>query len=642
MCMKKLIFVFALVLGCMSSYAGDYTIEMEPSKQIIYLSRLGLPPDTTLETLLKTMPELMHRGDILFDNYDIQCDGKSVGESRDVILLQTRVDELEKIEVTSSSVATQSRNGQSGTINIVYKTPSDGFGGDVNVSASTEVDLIPSVNVNYANNKLELRGHASFEYYHPEKQTIYENVLPLKTITGYNTNTEKYLQETARLNLKYKFDKSNTLKAWLLETFNNSDNNQYKDITTVYDRSAEYGKGWYYSEHQYDTLLNHSRMLNVSAKAEYEHLFRPDAKFVVFAGYETSNKKDNNAFSYPNTLDGEVKYEGVVWSNEDHMVKIKPGVNVSYQDKRFQDNTSRSLYLSPYFDFNYKYKGLWVNGTGRYQRYNRSNRVDGYDGFNAAENDFVWNANVQWQVRPHHALRFSSSRNIIRPADNMLYPGFVYYPSTRKWMYGNPDLRRSSVYEFELGYITDCHWGARSLVVQAKAGYDHATDLIEEMVRTILYQESFPMVYSTYTNSGEKNIAKMNVSALYKSDLLTLSAAGNLFCNFENMSGGADKHLYYNVSVSSILNLENNWAVSADVQYNSSIVTEHCVYGDRLLANARLYKSFGRLAASLEIFDIFDYLTTDYTEQKDSKFSSLYDLYGRWIGMSLTYKFGVR
>ena len=146
--MKKLIFVFALVLGCMSSYAGDYTIEMEPSKQIIYLSRLGLPPDTTLETLLKTMPELMHRGDILFDNYDIQCDGKSVGESRDVILLQTRVDELEKIEVTSSSVATQSRNGQSGTINIVYKTPSDGFGGDVNVSASTEVDLIPSVNVN--------------------------------------------------------------------------------------------------------------------------------------------------------------------------------------------------------------------------------------------------------------------------------------------------------------------------------------------------------------------------------------------------------------------------------------------------------------------------------------------------------------
>lgn len=631
-----------MALLCTYAHGGDYTVEIEPSKKIIYIDQLRLPANVTVDALLNTLPELMHRGDILFDNYDIQYDGKSVGESRDVIVLGTKVEELEKIEITTSSVATQSRNGQSGTVNLVPKKIKEGFGGEAGIYASTDIDAMPDVDIDYKKDKLALHGHASFEYYHPEKKTTYIEDLLFKTNTGYETKSQEYMQETARLDLKYAFNGKNTLKAWLLESYGKTDNNLYKDITTTEDGSSIHGQGWYHIYHQYDTVSSLDKTLLLNAKTEYEHLFAEDSKFTAFAGLERSHVRNGSELSCPTVLDGELKYEGVVWKDDIHLLKIKPGVNITYSDKAMPDNSSKSLYVSPYFDCNYHFKGLWINATARYQIFDRHNSVTGYPDYDSRERDLVGNINALWQIRPHHALNATVSRNIIRPSDNMLRPGYVYYPTRGGWVLGNPTLTRSSVYAAEMGYITDHVWGAHSLIFNVNIGYNRAADLIEERMGSDYDKRGVRFVYTTYDNSGIKDIAKMNFSTIYKYDMLTLSLAGNLFCNFIRGNSGFDKHLYYNLSANSILNFSNGWAMNATVQYNSRIITTDCVLGDRLLATAKLSKRFNKLSVGLEIFDIFDYLTEDYSEKEGSRLSTLYDLYGRAISLSLFYKFGAR
>lgn len=64
--MRKMLLTLLLSLPCIYSYGGDYTVEIEPSKKIYYIDKLNLPPNTTVQSLLRTMPELMHRGNILF------------------------------------------------------------------------------------------------------------------------------------------------------------------------------------------------------------------------------------------------------------------------------------------------------------------------------------------------------------------------------------------------------------------------------------------------------------------------------------------------------------------------------------------------------------------------------------------------
>lgn len=550
-----------------------------------------------------------------------------------------KVEELEKIEVTTSSVETQSRNGQSGTINLIPRTLEEGFSGEAGINASTEVDIIPDMDLNYRKNRLEMRGHISFEYCHPEKLNTYTEELPLITNTAEERKTVEYLQETARVNLKYKFNEKNTFKAWLLESYGKQDDNLFKKIISSEDGTSVHGPGWHYISHQYDTVSNVDRSMLVSAKAEYEHLFKGDSKIVAFAGVESSNKNSSSEKAYPLIIDGELKYEGTVWKSGDHLLKIKPGANITFSDKGQLSNASITLYISPYFDCNYHYKDLWINATARYQIFERYKKVPGHSEYDSNENDFVGNINALWQMHPHHALRLTTSRNIIRPENHMLYPGYVFYYSTGKWILGNPDLERSSVYEVELGYITDHTWGPRSLIFNTSIGYDRANKLIEESLGSAYDKRGVPFVYATYGNSGINDIAKMNLSAIYKYDILTLSMAGNLFCNFINGKGGSDKHIYYNLSASSMLNLKDGWSVNATVQYNSKIVTMQNELGDRLLATAKVSKTFGRLSASIEIFDIFDYLTEDYSESNTSRLARMYDLYGRQVILALVYKF---
>lgn len=105
----------------------DYLLEIKPDQKVIHPELFNLPPDTPINAILMTIPELITRSNVAFSNFDIQVDGKSVGESRDVILFSTVIADVEKIEVSTSSVTTQKKNGEGGSINIIFKDPEKGL-----------------------------------------------------------------------------------------------------------------------------------------------------------------------------------------------------------------------------------------------------------------------------------------------------------------------------------------------------------------------------------------------------------------------------------------------------------------------------------------------------------------------------------
>lgn len=202
--MKKFFLVFVLALSAgVSAAAQEYAIEVLPDKKVINVGLMNLPPDASVNTLLQMIPDLLERGDQLFSNYDIQYDGKSVGESRSEILYHTRLYELDKIEIFDSAIETQQKNARSGVIDLKPKPLADGLGGEASLAASTVFDIMPGANVNYSNDKLSMRSYANFEYYDATFTQWFENTGKDIVTKGTEDNACRYLQETARVNLKY-------------------------------------------------------------------------------------------------------------------------------------------------------------------------------------------------------------------------------------------------------------------------------------------------------------------------------------------------------------------------------------------------------------------------------------------------------
>ena len=197
----------------------NYMLEILPTKKVIHVKETGLPGNTKLREFLGILPELLQRGDDgLFTNYDIQFDGKSTGSARDVILETTWIGDVEKIEITSSPTVTQQKSGQGGVINIVPVKLKEGFGGNVTLDASTEWDAMPSLNLNYKNKKLEIRGNLSLEYYDIVKDKEYKTTYDTYKVEALDSLWLKNYLQTAKVNMVYTFSEKSKLKAWFWES----------------------------------------------------------------------------------------------------------------------------------------------------------------------------------------------------------------------------------------------------------------------------------------------------------------------------------------------------------------------------------------------------------------------------------------
>ena len=637
---------FLLLSICILFLTGAYasaqnqSVEMTPGKKVIYVDRIGLPEYLNVSELLQIFPECVARGDELYSNFDIQYDGKSVGSGRDIFLFQTKLSQIEKIEISTSSVATQQNSFYSGTINLIPRKLEEGISGDAHLDLSTEPGLAPSVDVNYKKANLQMYGHADLEAAWPSDYRTFNQTTPQYISEGEKASDGKYFQETAKLSVIYDISEKDVLKGWLIESSENFTANQIQNSHVEMDGIEILGKKWAQIEDRSDTTFSVSRTMMINAKGEYSHKFNPNSTLTLFAGMDF--KPDNgNSSSRQNAFDGQAKLTFPLMIRDGKkLLSMVTGMNVSYKQSVTSIMEGRSTYLSPYFTFQQRSDRLSTDVTLRYQYYGRNfNMIKDDTAKSAGDHDFTGDINTLWQVKDHHALKLSLGRNIIRPTEAMLYPDPYFDVSLKRWKIGNPDLTNTCLHTVKLEYIFDWQRDGHNVIFNVNGGYIRGDGLIETKDYVI---EKPTQVYTTYENTGISNIATANMSVLYTYDILTLTVSGNLFSNTMLKNNEREHCNYYNIGMAPIFNFDGDWVLSGRFIYNSAIEKRNEMNGDCFLGQIKFAKKLGNWTLHLEFSDIFDNVTTDISRSGASTTEYAYDLYNRRILFGASYRIGGR
>ncbi len=657
--MKRIFIVIALLgvctlkvmaLDAAESAQAVTNVKMEilPDKKVLYVNNLGLPGSTAVKEVLNSMPELISRDEIIeFSNFDIQIDGKSTGGGRDVILEQTKISELEKVEITTSPTVDQQQSGQGGVINLVPAKLKEGFSGEAFAGVSTSVDVMPGVNLNYKKGKLELRGSFNMEYYHPEGMKFSETYSVDRTVYSTDTVSTRYGQETAKIFLKYDFSEKDSFKMWAWESFEKqrTDRNEFR--STLWDMSESRGEGWIWEKDEVFRSRDIQQRLNVSALAEYKHTFGAGSKFTLAASYKYDNTNKNNVTESkiskvlrPYIVGGEAKLEHVFIDDENQKIELNYGMNSTFTPTSSDTSDGNELYLSPFVTFKYRIGKLTLHAGARYQFYRRHFSAAGLEAFRKGEHDVTANLNVLWNINRHHALRLIGTRNIIRPGNDKMYPELIMNYDSGKWIKGNPELNNTMLHAVDAVYVFTRHAEANDWIVSVGVGYDIADNLVKEEVKPVAGPGALtPEFYTTYLNGGGNHILRGNVSMTYQVGMFSLLFSGNVFGNFNTDKATGVNHAYYNLSVSPIFNFKRNWILSAKALYNSAVETGKITYGDALVIGMNLSKVIGNWTIHARLSDIFDYLTYDESNNNGERFISAYDLYPRYVGFGFSYRF---
>ena len=638
-----------IVLTGAYASAQNKSLEMTPGKKVIYVERLGLPEYLNVSELLQLFPECIARGDELYSNFDIQYDGKSVGSGRDIFLFKTKLSQIEKIEISTSSTATQQNGFYSGSINLVPRKLEEGFGGDAYLDLSSEPGLAPSVDLNYKKEKLQMSGHADLEAVWPSDYRTFKQTTPQYISNGEKISDGKYIQQTAKLNVKYDINDKDVLKLWLIESSENYNITQIQNSHFEIDSKEIDGNKWVRIENHQDTTLSPSKTMLLNAKGEYSHKFNPNSTLTLFAGLESRPGIGGSA-NRQNALDGQAKITfPLMIRNGKKLLSMVTGMNVTYKQSNTGDMEGTNTYLSPYFTFQQRSDRWSTDVTFRFQYYGRNfNMLDDYTTKKVGNCDFTGDINTLWQIKDHHALKLSLGRNIIRPTEAMLYPDPYFDFSLKNWKIGNPDLANACLHTVKLEYIFDWQRNGHNFIFNVNGGYIRGDGLIEAKDYAIydnrIQEEGDKpsLVYTTYENTGTSNIATANISVIYTYDILTLTLCGNLFSNTMLKNDGREHFNYYNIGIAPIFNFAGDWVLSSRFTYNSAIEKQNEVNGDCFLGQIKLAKKLGNWTLHLDFSDIFDNVTTDISRTGANITEYAYDLYSRRIILGASYRIGGR
>lgn len=681
------ILTFALAMALTHEAQAQNMVEIKPDKKVVHVDQLGMNPNSNVRDALDIMPDVLGRNtDFMLDNFSVQIDGKDVGGSIDVVLTQTILAEVDAIEISTSPTVSEQKNGQGGVINIKMKAPEEGFHGNVLLDGSTEWDVMPSVLMSYKKDKWSFNGSLMMEYYNTKKSNYTERQSPTATLMSSDTIHERYRQETAKFGAKYKTD-ADEVKIYVWESFALTDYNTRADLC----QETPDQKMLYHFRRVTgtDTTLMSQRDLAVVANVEYKHTFSNKGTIDASARYDYMPNKSQDDVHYdplyyflisdnlggipvrykssahrqPHQLGMELKTKHKVGNwDENHFLELEGGAN--YQlgasaTKNVEDMQRSGVwnaredvlnyswmkhYLSPFATLTYNYRTLNVKLGARYQYQKQFVRGDwrGLDMLSdttstLVSHDWTANANINWQVAPHHNLRLLGTRSIVRPSVEQLSPVMKYSQKQDIFTQGNPQLKPMQVYNVDLDYCFDFQNEKHNLLLDVGLSYIRAENPISQIMREDTKRK---IVYNTYVNvpGDPSNILNLNLLLCYKVGVYTLMFTGNSFYKLKQQGSDIKARMYFNVAMANNFNFAKGWALSFKLVYNSEEWTMNEIVGDCLLANLRLAKSWGNWQVHAEINDIFEYFSADYSKNGEETIMRLYDPNLQYVNVGFSYK----
>lgn len=683
-----LFLLIGLPLMVLAQNQDDYLIEIKPTKKIIHVDKLGISDNTTVMDILEMMPEVVGRqADVLdfrLSNYSIQINDKDVGQSRDMILEQTKLIEVKQIEISLSPTVSEQRKGQGGVIDIILKDVEEGISGNATLDAATSFgksgQVSPSVYLNYRKGNFSMRSSLLFSA---------SNVNHYQEINQFHNNGNEYLsmdtitelfhQETAKLNLVYDTGRDK-LDFWVWESYGMDRVRTRSAVEQDYLLERDIPSVSTWNAFEYTQLTTgRTQDLNVVTNIEYSHQYanggcfdtefdysytpsrgNNETRFIVpgmediYGGYryENSNKKQ------PHELDLLIKSKHqLLPASHPYQLTFEYGINGSYLltnpgsnegyyldytpvDSLYEnvDRNVRVLYLSPYTQLDLTAGPLTFRAGVRYQYQHRKINIADLGTSFRQHHDVTCNVSLAYQVKPHHNLRLVAARNLVRPSDDQVYPFLIFTPTRSVGVMGNDSLNPAYYHSISLNYTFDHQVKEHYMTGSVELNYLHVSDLIVPITRTTTVQNS-TLTYKTYTNQGHSDVLSLNYSFFYVYRIFALNFSGNVYDNIRHTATGTESCWFYNIAVEPIFSFRHRWTLSAKFLYNSRVINSTSYQGDCFMAQIKLSKDWGNWNVHFMIDDIFDYRTTDCSFNENETIFTAYDLYKRCFIAGFCYKF---
>jgi len=647
-------FCLVAALTSLSASAQDvYSVEIKNDLKILNVHNMGLAPSTPVMQVLIAMPELLVRpGESAFENYDIMIDGVSLGVSTDETLSNTRLFDIDKIEISESAVSSYLSNGQGGSINIIMKKPEDGISGRANVTAYTLPDAQASVQANYSKNKLLMRGWISMEYYDPTESVVETTASQLYSskigdgITTSDTTGTQYGHEMARIYMKYVPSGKDELEFNLAESLKLQAKDIGKTSNDVDLFDLKTNIGW---NHKIDSRSG------IRINSEFDGNSGGDL-------YDNGSTYLQNTDVQSNQIAGKAEYwRQMLKESSPNSIKLSAGSNINWSNQLEhnvlttskhslglpnQDYTTdgTSFFVSPYLITESQFGKWHIKTSLEYQYYKYTVSSSLGDNFDKPRHDITGKVMVGWQFADHQNIRLLFDRKLKRPSYSQLYPYKLYNTSALKYFVGNANLIPVMINEVGADYITDFALGNGFFIINAGLHFIHAEGNLNTAKGNPEYFTSSlsvpnPFIYYTYVNAGSSDILNTELMVLYQLGRFNLSVTGNLYDSIKTDGESDDFYSYFNWSVHPGFHLNHGWNVSLKTIFNSKIETTAQVLGRYSYSYLNLDKEWNRLTLSLHALVPFTRTVTDIAYNNMTATYSVYKPIKEYAAISISYRF---
>jgi len=648
-----ILYLLTAIISFEAFAQDDYSIEIKNDQKTLYFQDTQLAPSTPVLQVLIAMPELLVRpGESVFDNYDVQLEGISLGVSTEEMLGNTRLFDVEKIVISESAVSSYLNNGQGGSINIILKKPEEGVSGTANLTVYTLPDAQTSLQTNWCKDKLLLRGWLSMEYYDPAESIVNTTNSPISSFSSIESNftsdttNTRYGHEMARLLLEYTPSERDKLKFNLTESLKL----ESKDIKKN---------------------SNDGDQFTLKANAEWEHKINSRSGTMLASEFNGNSSVDNMVIGQARTQSIDVKSNLIAgkaeyWRqmlNEEspNTLKLLVGVNFNWSNQLEhnvltmshatfglpnQDYTTNgsSLFISPYLITESQFEKWHIKTSLEYQYYNYSVGSSLEDRFEAPRMDITGKVMVGWQFTEHQHVRILLDRKLKRPSYSQLYPFKLFNMSMLEYTMGNADLVPIMIDEAGVDYITDFVLGNGYFIANAGLHYIHAEGNINTVSSTLLMgQQQFgipnPFSYKTFINSGSSNILNTELMLLYQLGVFNLSVTGNLYDQIKTNGDLSEGYSYFNWSIHPGFHLNHGWNLSLKTIFNSKIQTSNKTLGRYSYSYLNIDKGWKRLTLSLHGLIPFTRTVTDTTVASNNIISAEYKPIAEYVSIGASFRF---
>lgn len=652
----KLIVTALCVIFNYIAIAQTPMITVQNDKKKINVHELGLPESTKLIDVLYVLPELLSRpGTFYLDNYAIEVNDVQVTDARDAVLSQLCIADIKFIEVNENPITSYQNNGQGGTISIeLVDLENKKVMGSVSISGRYPVDIVPSLNIGYANEKFSVRGMVLGEYYNPKniKETTNNQILE-DVIT--KLTDESFFTEMARVYFTYNPSENDKLKFCLSENWRKS-NSTAKTNTQFYDNTIKTS-----------SINSKETLTNLLARIEYNHFFanKSRLKLETVFNYDPNKKYYNDELyllgdtisSY--SLAGKVEYLLPLMKPQvTNKAEMKFGVNFNLKKTADDINLETSVlalnkgieilstdcattYLSPYFQTEYIHNNLSFKLILDYQYYKYNIKEKRSNEFDKTQNNLTGKLMGGWKFAPNQTLRLIFDRKLKRPTSTQIYPFVVYNPNYNSFVLGNSDLKPLLSHELTIDYITEVKQEKHSVVLNVGLSYIYVNDVIEQTLKSFSTYYLRPTNdYITFLNQGNNSIMKTNFMLLYKRKIFSLLFTANVFNNIGSKDSRTSSHYtYYNAMICPSFNFKKGWSFEVDLTYNSEIRKPSEKLGDILSSGFTVAKTFGKFRIdAYGLFSLKD-STVDIVYSQEADITRTYDAVRNMVGIGFRYQF---